>query len=561
MRIRYLRDTLNGNEQDLRHKWDSIELLDKSNNSVTTNAIVTASHDMIGDLDGVLKGLTVLSSNSIGVTTSTYTPGLYECTPWVTTTYLDINSFKSNSIGNSQSTSFTITHNCPEGTIVGTNASLKYATSTESGCDFLKIKVNGTEEVSESGIVNWTNYELKNLKEGENTIELIYQKDSSRTGGNDSVYISEISISNPGSIEGLDYREEYLLVDLGEVIDVATVKVKHNKNGLDVKYYNKIEVSEDGIEWVTLFNNMDDISSSDVETTNGREFDIADMIKFSIIDGYVNGYPTCINFDNLPSTIDQSLCNLPYRPSDEFALNKKWDYDISKFNGYLSSITSRIASGSKIAATNLPLRFSTPLSKSFWQMNQDIVDGYPSLLMLDPNVDYNPVIIPVSDEHYVTPLRAKILIHKYMKEYMGNRGKTQTHIVSNLSIEEKNQRLILNWENPVDDPHWNRTLIYKSEVGYVEVDRETNDLILPSDCTYETYLLEEPGNEISKPLELTGLTNGKKYYFSFITISDTGVRNAYMDSCISGVPKILYTPQYGHFGEYIGKVDIPVGED
>ena len=559
MRIRYLRDTLNGNEQDLRHKWDSIELLDSSNNSVANNATVTSSHDMIGELNGVLIGTSVYSSNvSSPPSIVKYTPGEYTCDPWLVDTYSNVKCVKNNSIGHSQSTSFTLNHNCPEGTGEFTKISLQCATSTQSGYDFLYIEVNDTREISQSGITDWTSHTLNNIKDGDNTIKFIYSKNASITSGNDSVYISEISVMKPASVDGCDYREEYLLVDLGEIMDVATIKVKHNIEGEDIKYRNRIEVSLNGRDWFSLFDSIDNTSELTVEPAEGRVFEVEDALKFIISEDYMNGYPISVNFNSSPdTTIDKSLCNLPYKPIDDFiTYDRKWNFNISKFNGYLSSIKSQKAVGDKVVASNLPLRFSSPLSKSFWQIKSDILDGYPSNLRLDPTINYNQPIVSVSDEHYITPLRAKILIHKYMKQYMANRGKTQVPIVKNISIEEKNSKLILNWESPVDDPHWHRTLVYVSNVGYVTVDRETNELVMPSDCTYDTFLLETPDKEISKPYEVTNLTNGKKYYFSFITVSDTGVRNAYEDSCISGTPNIVYRPGYGSFGEYIGPVKV-----
>ena len=226
--------------------------------------------------------------------------------------------------------------------------------------------------------------------------------------------LSALSIKNPGSIEGLDYREEYLLVDLGEIMDVATIKVKHNIEGEDIKYRNRIEVSLNGRDWFSLFDSIDNTSELTVEPAEGRVFEVEDALKFIISEDYMNGYPISVNFNSSPdTTIDKSLCNLPYKPIDDFiTYDRKWNFNISKFNGYLSSIKSQKAVGDKVVASNLPLRFSSPLSKSFWQIKSNILDGYPSNLRLDPTINYNQPIVSVSDEHYITPLRAKILIHK-----------------------------------------------------------------------------------------------------------------------------------------------------
>lgn len=146
--------------------------------------------------------------------------------------------------------------------------------------------------------------------------------------------------------------------------------------------------------------------------------DNEDLVKYSIVDGYMNGYPTCVQFDTLPEVIDQSLCNLPYRPSNKITPEYKiWNYNDSKFNGYLSSIVSQQLTKNKFSSTNLPLKIVKPISKSAWQIKSDILDGYPSPLRLDPTVDYNPEFMPTDDERYLTPLRAKILIYKYIREY------------------------------------------------------------------------------------------------------------------------------------------------
>ena len=65
----------------------------------------------------------------------------------------------------------------------------------------------------------------------------------------------------------------YVEIDLGEVKDIAAVKV-WNYYGDTRKFFQKLEYSVDGVEWVTLFDSIADNSLAYFETSAGRSWRI-----------------------------------------------------------------------------------------------------------------------------------------------------------------------------------------------------------------------------------------------------------------------------------------------
>lgn len=280
-------------------------------------------------------------------------------------------------------------------------------------------------------------------------------------------------------------------------------------------------------------------------------------VQFSIREGYFNGYPTSVKVDNELSPINPVFTNLPYRPTGYYGKNKLRT-KISSFNGY-PMIFEKYNINGILATTNLPLRYVSR-TKYMFQIKDDILEGYPSMFALDANFNPDDFIMHVSNDHYVTPLRAKMLIHKYLSEYMRNRGVYKAPLVTDISITPKRERLLLEWKSPVDDPKWSRTVVVISENGFVSVDNETNTVNYPLKWNGKA-IAETKDSQFDFPYEVTGLENGKEYYITFMTVSKTGIYNVYDECKVIGVPVISYVPLYGSFGEYIGKEAIPVGED
>lgn len=544
MKVRYIRDWLNGSDKDIRNFWSQIQVLDYNNTNIAIGKTVTSSGPVFGTLANLPNGTTIESDygdfDSVTLDLDTVTLNSY----WQVEEYQGKKCISNKPIGHSNSRTLEI----PINLATSTELTCEVAVSSENGYDYFTVLMNNTQKYRNSGTFpDLTPLSLGTYNAGTHTLKLQYSKDSSGDGGTDRGYIADIAYGGyDGSVT--EPTLSYVQVDLGDVMDVASIVTKHKVYN-NVSYNTKLEVSEDGVEWVCIYDSA--INGVYVETSNGKTHNLRTMYKFKFDGDKFNGMPSPISVDDIIFT------TLPYRPTGYYN-NKQLRMKLSSFNGY-PVIHDGINPNGSLAATNLPLRFCSPKSKHMWQINSDILDGYPSQLRMDPSFDKYDVIAHISDDHYVTPLRAKLLIHKYISEFTKSRGKRKSPLVTNIQIEEKRERLLLTWENP-DDDNWDRTLIIKSTKGFASIDPDTNAIIYPSDWDGNT-IVDNAKLPIEQPLEITGLTNGTKYYFTFITASKSGYYNTYPDAHKLGTPKILYTPQYGHFGEYIGKVAIPVGED
>jgi len=110
--------------------------------------------------------------------------------PWtISTTAVNggVYSAKSGAIGHSASTTLQITMDVA----ANDNISFAYKVSTESGYDFLKFYIDGTEKGSWSGDVNWSNASYP-VTTGSHTFKWTYSKDGSATGGLDAVFVDDI---------------------------------------------------------------------------------------------------------------------------------------------------------------------------------------------------------------------------------------------------------------------------------------------------------------------------------------------------------------------------------
>ena len=108
-----------------------------------------------------------------------------------------LRSAKSGNIGGSTSTAFQRTFT------VGAGGSLafKYRVSSESGYDFLKVTVDGTEVLSASGTVGWTDF-TRALTAGNRTVVWTYSKDASGIGGSDAAWVDLITVTDATSCAG-----------------------------------------------------------------------------------------------------------------------------------------------------------------------------------------------------------------------------------------------------------------------------------------------------------------------------------------------------------------------
>lgn len=128
--------------------------------------------------------------------------------PWYinnTFPYNEQNSLRSGVIGHNGSTTITLEFVLIEdGSIT-----FPYCITSESGCDFLTVNIDGEQVVRVAGSYNWTVY-TKQLKAGEHTTTFTYSKDGSVSIDADAAAIGEIELLG---VEP-NYNKYYLVHDL-----------------------------------------------------------------------------------------------------------------------------------------------------------------------------------------------------------------------------------------------------------------------------------------------------------------------------------------------------------
>jgi PKD repeat protein len=102
-------------------------------------------------------------------------------------------SFKSNSIGHSQTTSTQFNVTIPSGAMDG-RISFWHLVKSEANYDFLRIYIDGNRVVNRSGDGSWQYYEQA-LSPGEHTVKFEYTKDGSVSSYDDSAYVDDIVVS------------------------------------------------------------------------------------------------------------------------------------------------------------------------------------------------------------------------------------------------------------------------------------------------------------------------------------------------------------------------------
>lgn len=80
--------------------------------------------------------------------------------------------------------------------------SLWYRVSSESGFDYFRIIVDGTQQAQYSGTVAWTQWTMS-LGAGSHTLELRYVKDGTVSSGDDTVWVDDVDLAWPAASTGL----------------------------------------------------------------------------------------------------------------------------------------------------------------------------------------------------------------------------------------------------------------------------------------------------------------------------------------------------------------------
>ncbi|KLR75267.1 hypothetical protein ABH20_00805, partial [Geobacillus sp. T6] len=160
-------------------------------------------------------------------------------------------SYTNKDIGDGQTSATEITVNLPQGGRI----EFDYLVSSESGYDYLRFYINGTQQFSDSGNNTTFKHFSKDLTPGSYTFKWQYSKDGSVSSYDDQAYIDNIFIS------GIDTTvTKYEL--FGTWTAVITNDIVKNVTDSRVNFDCEtpagtaviVEVSKDGLEWYVVQN-------------------------------------------------------------------------------------------------------------------------------------------------------------------------------------------------------------------------------------------------------------------------------------------------------------------
>ena len=179
--------------------------------------------------------------------------------PWEITSetvYEGNNAAKSATIGHNESSIMELTYDvASEGDL-----SFYYKVSSESGYDYLKFYINGTEEDKWAGDVDWT-LATYTLAIGENILKWEYKKDGSASNGEDCAWVDYIIF--PASTEG--GLNASFTVDSDDICDGESVS------------YNSTSI--EATSWAWVFEGGEPATSTEENPTvtyaTAGEFDVA----------------------------------------------------------------------------------------------------------------------------------------------------------------------------------------------------------------------------------------------------------------------------------------------
>lgn len=105
-----------------------------------------------------------------------------------------VNALRFRTILDNQATSFIITD-----TFLATTLTIRSKTSSESGFDYFRVYLDGTQQFQASGIPTVFSANVITIPAGSHVLKFEYSKDSSGSAGDDTAYISELTFdSGPG---------------------------------------------------------------------------------------------------------------------------------------------------------------------------------------------------------------------------------------------------------------------------------------------------------------------------------------------------------------------------
>ena len=201
--------------------------------------------------------------------------------------------------------------------------SFYHRVSSETGYDFGKFYVDGVLKSNISGTVASVLVSYP-LTEGAHTLKWEYVKDSSDSGGTDSYYIDDITITN-----AVDLIPVTVLVDtcrvlqLSQVINVDTLRPTYGQQVINVDtkrvLFQNITLETIGVKSITIQTGVQSLSDRFTIESVGRSFADPDTFK-----GSVRGFD--FNFEKANTTENSSSMGTTYsvtgRPDmDDFLLS------------------------------------------------------------------------------------------------------------------------------------------------------------------------------------------------------------------------------------------------
>lgn len=221
----------------------------------------------------------------------------------------------------------------------------------------------GDENIANGLTAVAKNEELQNLDVQPQNIS-VYTDDEIITYDEDDNVNSDSYVSTGSG-------KQCLQLDLGSIrADIDYIQVIHYY--IDERIYNhKLEVSEDGLSWVTLYDS--DISGGYIETQNGRVYNISDGYinnKYSQISQTVNGITSVVENNS------ENISRLEQTSSSFTSTIQQIQSDISNVNNNIQDMNEDITSNYSSIQQNIDEIKSTVsgLSGDMTNIAQSVVE-------------------------------------------------------------------------------------------------------------------------------------------------------------------------------------------
>lgn len=265
-----------------------------------------------------------------------------------------------------------------------------------------------------------------------------------------------------------------------------------------------------------------------------------------------NGFPATTDFlTGGTINVEPSFTRLPLPTNFQ-----KYDCSIIAgvehlFNGFpaLSKFIESKSLKEVHAQCNLPIHPLFPLPIYCWHVENELFDNMPITIYHNPTFMNDIDIHEYSNAHYLTPLQAKKFIVNYMIKKAKEKAVKYSKQIKNRKVIGHNNRIEVNWEDPIEDENWKGTLLLFNKTKFPTKEHELGTEVLASTSKSLDGRMENKYK--TTPFKITGLENGKTYYVVIATFNKNRQLVINAENKFKITPKLNYEKIYDDNGRLI----------